>query len=125
MPKSLSSELPNPDYVKQNYQALLKKASEVSVEVSELQANCVEQETCDQQHSRLWYRMRCGQITASKLRAACCTDPCAPSKNLIMSICYTELSKFKSILHNGGVIIKSMLETNIVPSTAKITVNFK
>ncbi len=51
-------------------------------EFSELQANCVEQETRDQQHSHLWYiRMRCGRITALELRAACCTDPCAPSKS--------------------------------------------
>ncbi len=108
VPKSLSSDLPNlaklynPDYVKLDYQALLKKASEVTVEVSELQANCVEQETHDQQHSRLWYRMRCGRITASKLRAACCTDPCAPLKSLIMSICYPELSKFKSTFTQWG-----------------------
>ena len=55
-----------------------------------------------QHHSHLWYRMRSGRITASKLKAACHTDPCLPSNSLIMSICYPELSKFKSAAMQWG-----------------------
>ena len=109
VPKSLASDFPshlanlyNPDYLKLDYQSLLKKASEVTVEVTESQAKFVEQQTRSQHHSRLWYRMRSGRITATKLKAACHTDPCLPSNSLIMSICYPELSKFKSAAMQWG-----------------------
>ena len=41
-------------------------------------------------------RMSAGRITASKLKAVCCTDPTMPSVNLIMSICRPELSNFQT-----------------------------
>lgn len=109
VPKSLAPDFPSPlsnlynsDYLKLDYQSLLQKASEITIEVTESQARFVEQETRDQYQSRLWYRMRSGRITASKLKAACRTDPCLPSQSLIMSICYPELSKFKSTTTQWG-----------------------
>ncbi len=49
-----------------------------------------------QAKSHLWLRMRTGQITASKLKAVCSTDPAMPSISLIISICFPELSKFST-----------------------------
>ena len=71
-------------------------SSEVVLDVADSEAKIVEQETRNQQHSQICYRMRSGRVTASKLKAICCTDPCLPSHTLIMSISYHEVSKFSS-----------------------------
>lgn len=46
--------------------------------------------------------MPAGRITASKLKAVCCTDPSQPSPSLIVSICYPELGRFKSAAIDWG-----------------------
>ena len=56
----------------------------------------VEEKTRKQASSRLWFRMRAGRVTASKFKAACCTNPSKPSHSLIMSICHPELVKFSN-----------------------------
>ena len=65
--------------------------------MTQAQAETVEEKTRSQYHNHLWYRMRAGRITASKLKAVCHTDQAFPSESLVMSICHPELSKFKSI----------------------------
>lgn len=46
--------------------------------------------------------MRSGRITASRLKAVCSNDPAYPSMSLIMSICYPELSQFRSSATTWG-----------------------
>ena len=70
--------------------------------MTEAQAKTVEEKTRSQYHNRLWYRMRAGRITASKLKAVCHTDQAFPSESLVMSICHPELSKFKSTATTWG-----------------------
>ena len=43
-----------------------------------------------------------GRITASKFKSACCTDPAAPSKSIIMSVCYPELFQFSTAATKWG-----------------------
>ena len=43
-----------------------------------------------------------GRITASKFKSACCTDPAAPSKSIIMSECYPELFQFSTAATKWG-----------------------
>ena len=46
--------------------------------------------------------MRAGRITASRLKAACRTNPAQPSISLIMAVCHPEMSKFKTVATNWG-----------------------
>lgn len=60
---------------------------------SEQAINCV-LDTKDQYLSKLWFRLRCGRITASKMKSVCKTKVDSPSKSVINDICY--LNKFSS-----------------------------
>ena len=103
IPSSLAADLPlcltdiyNTEHLKKPFSELLQTAEVTEVSVSASQAKTVEEKTRGQAKSRLWFRMRTGRITASKLKAVCCTDPAMPSISLIMSICHPELSKFST-----------------------------
>ena len=43
-----------------------------------------------------WFKLRCGRITVSRLRAVLHTNPSKPSKSLIKQICYSEAFRFSS-----------------------------
>ena len=64
--------------------------------ISEKQWKMSEMMTRDQSNCRLWFRLRAGRITASRLKSACSTDPASPSLSLIMGICHPELSRFST-----------------------------
>ena len=59
-------------------------------------ALAVEKETRKQYGCKLWFTYRAGRITASRMKAACHTDPNNPSKSLIKAICYPEAYRFVS-----------------------------
>ncbi|KAL9950729.1 hypothetical protein ACROYT_G043277 [Oculina patagonica] len=105
IPKSLNPELPeillnlfDSSLADADYPILLKKAEEVlsNITVSKKQQQLVEEKTRDQANSRLWFRMRTGQITASKFKSACQTDPSKPSHSLVMGICHPEMALFNT-----------------------------
>lgn len=104
IPASMSENLPaplgnlyNPDLLTESYSTLLQVASKYNLEkVTTSQVTAVEERTRGQAYSKLWFQMRSGRITASKLKAVCHTNPSSPSISLITSICYPELSKFKT-----------------------------
>lgn len=109
IPSSLAMGLPiclsnmlKPEYLNKPFDELLQIAAETEIVVSPSQAKAVEEQTRGQANSRLWFRMRTGQITASKLKAVCSTDPAMPSASLIMSICHPELSKFSTAATKWG-----------------------
>ncbi len=104
VPKSLDINLPicltelyKPDYLCLSYGDLLKLASAYEITMTEKEAKNVELQTRAQANSRLWFRMRAGRITTSRLENVCCTNPAQPSISLIMAICHPELAKFRSV----------------------------
>ena len=110
-PKALDEDLPiclstlyNPKYLSLNYHELLKFCEECSITVLESEARAVEKATKQQSKSKVWFSMRTGRITASRFKAASHTDPLSPSISLIKSICYPELSKFRTAATEWGCV---------------------
>ena len=62
----------------------------------------VEIYTNDQAQSKIWFQQRAGRVTASRLKAAVCTDKIQPSKSLLQAICYPESTKFTSKATSWG-----------------------
>ena len=60
------------------------------------QVKMVEEKTREQSSSKLWFQQRVGCVTASKLRNVLHTKIFNPSKSLLTSICYPELTRFHS-----------------------------
>lgn len=84
------------------YVELLNACSKVNMEISDEECKAVEVETRDQANCRLWFNLRAGRITASRLKAACHTDPAKPSKSLMKTICYPEAHKLTSATTKYG-----------------------
>lgn len=59
-------------------------------------AKNVEKLTREQVLSKEWFMYRSGRITASKMKAACHTDPANPSVSLVNSICYPMKYRFSN-----------------------------
>ena len=104
VPKSLHPDLPpvltttlfDSEKLKTNYFDLLKAAGDIEVIVTAEQCIAAERSTREQADSSVWFQMRAGRFSASKLKAVCCTDTAMPSISLILSICHPERSRFKS-----------------------------
>ena len=79
-----------------NFNELIKFCESVDISVSENQVKVAEQETRDQANSQLWFNIRSGRITTSKIKSVCSTDIALPSQSLIKPICYPDLMKFTS-----------------------------
>ena len=60
------------------------------------QSKAVEQKTKQQCGSKVWFQQRAGRITASRFKAAACTDIAQPSQSLIKAICYPKNHLFKT-----------------------------
>jgi hypothetical protein len=56
--------------------------------MTETDADMVQMATRDQSTAKLWYDYRAGRVTASNLKAVCCTDADKPSLSLIQLVCY-------------------------------------
>ena len=94
VPKSLHAELPkdlsclyDSNLLKMDFAHLLELSEEkfkTCYEVNEAQHIAVEENTRKKFSSRMWFRMRAGRVTASRLKAVCHTS-------LINSISYPEL----------------------------------
>ena len=95
-------ELYNKENLQLNYAGLLSIAKQTVISVTAEQREAVELHTREQYKARLWNRMRGGRITASKLKAVCCTNSASPSMSLIMSVCHPELSKFTTVATRWG-----------------------
>lgn len=103
IPSALSLDLPRlltdlykPSHLKMSYFELLQLSSKVVVSITDEQRKTVELNTRDQSKGKLWFRMRAGRITASKVKAVCHTDPSSPSLSLVMSICHPDTVRFKT-----------------------------
>ena len=114
VPRQPAANLPKPlttlfaeTNMKLSYIELLSTCAKVTMEISPEECKAVEVETRDQAHCRLWFSLRAGRITASRLKAACHTDPAKPSKSLIKVICYPEAHKFSSAATTYGLQMSS------------------
>ena len=109
IPNSLAPDMPmtfsdlfKPEYLSAGFADLLQIPVDVEIEVAPEQSRAVEEKTKGQAHCRLWYCMRTGRITASRLKAVCSTDPSMPSNSLVTSICHPELFKFRTAATTWG-----------------------
>ena len=111
VPKSLSRNLPVPltelfslEATSMDFVTLLNHCETIyeSLSVTQEEAATVEKETRCQASSKIWHDQRAGRITASRLKAACHTDPDQPSLSLIKSICYPHSVKFSTSATKWG-----------------------
>ena len=79
-----------------NYEDLLEKCKGICISLTMEQVALVEKHTRGQAASKLWFRYRAGRITASRMRAACHSQPLSPSKSLISAICNPSAVRFCS-----------------------------
>ena len=74
------------------YQDLVEKCSGIydDYAISCDQASLVEENTCQQVKSWIWFQQRVGRVTASKLKSAIATNVMKPSVSLIKLIYYPD-----------------------------------
>ena len=125
VPQQPTANLPKPlttlfaeTNMKLSYIELLSACAKVTMEISPEECKAVEVETRDQAHCRLWFSLRARRITASRLKAACHTDPAKPSKSLIKIICYPEAHKFSSAATKYGLRMSSLLLQKVYSTLA-------
>jgi hypothetical protein len=87
-----------------SYNDLLERCESAftSIKVTEDQAKHIESATHDQAQSTVWFRYRAGRVTASRFKAAVCTDLTQPSQSLLKTICYPESYKFSNAATRWG-----------------------
>ena len=103
LPKPLS-DLFKEEYLELSYPDLLSQCESCydGLTIGASQSAAVEKKTKQQTGSRVWFQLRAGRITASRIRAAAHTDPTQPSPSLIKSICYLESHQFKTCKTTWG-----------------------
>ena len=82
------SYLHKSDCIMMECHELLKTCEAVEITVTKEMSNAIKEETRNQANSKLWYKYRAGRITASKMKAACCTKSAYSTQNPMKSICY-------------------------------------
>ena len=105
------SQLYDPENLNLNYMELLELADNLVLSVTPDQCTVVEANTRDQSKSRLWFNMRTGRVTASRLRAVCKTDDALPSLSLIIIRNHPIL---KLVPLNGVVNMRKLLVKSIL-----------
>ena len=78
------------------YMELLHLCEDFEFDLSNDQIGAIAKATVDQYECDEWFAQRAGRITASKMKAACHTDPAFPSISLIKQICYPHWYRFSS-----------------------------
>lgn len=90
-----------------NYVEILKKCDEIvdsnMLSVTDEQCKNVEIHTRSQANSKLWFDMRAGRITASKLYSVCHTNPLQPAISVITAVCYPKRSKKTTAAMEWGI----------------------
>ena len=83
---------------------LLNKCEEVfeTYSITMDMAKQIEERTREQAQSKIWFQQRAGRVTASRLKAAVCTNISQPSQTLIKAVCYPESVYFKSDVTTWG-----------------------
>ena len=95
----------DPDAEKLSYSELVKVCENISstLTVTERQRTIVEIETRCQASSKLWFSLRAGRMTASKLKAATATNYLKPSVSLVKAICYPHEMRFSTPATRWGI----------------------
>ena len=89
------SELFRTEHLQSNYGELLKHTGEYVISITPEKAELVESKTKAQSKSPISFKMRIGQITASRSKSAAHTNCSSPSVSLIMSIYHPEMMKLQ------------------------------
>ena len=79
------------EYMDLDYIELLEKCHNTQMSITEAECRATENKTHNQAETKVWFAQRAGQITTSKLKAACTTDISKPSKSLIKPINFIQL----------------------------------
>ena len=90
------TELYDEQHEKTDFDELYQHCQSLTVDFSQREAEAAEAATREQARSDIWFRLRAGRITASKMKAVCRTDQNKPSISLIKNICYPEKFKFST-----------------------------
>ncbi|XP_062591049.1 uncharacterized protein LOC134252559 [Saccostrea cucullata] len=109
IPKALDQKFPivlndllNTDLLQAPFREIMEVCEKVQVTVTKEEADSVEKATKQQATTKLWNRFRSGRITASRMYAACHSNPASPSESLIRAICNPEISKFQTAATTWG-----------------------
>ena len=103
------SILYKPENEELTYKELLDVGEDIVFELTSEQICEIVKHTRAQHGCDLWFKHRAGRITASKMKAACHTDPASPSVSLIKQIKYAIRSKavFPLQQQSGDVTMKT------------------
>ena len=93
---SLSSSY-NPQNEELTYRELINLCEDFKLELTLEQISEIEEATKAQSKCDAWFSFRAGRVTASRMKAVCCTDPAAPSISLIKQLCYPRSFCFSSV----------------------------
>ena len=96
------NNLYKPENEELTYKELLDVGEDIVFELTSEQISEIEKHTRAQHGCDLWFKHRAGRITASKMKAACHTDPASPSISLIKQICYPKQSSFSTSATKWG-----------------------
>lgn len=120
------TELHDPAAMELEYPELLQICEDIyeSVTFSFSQAKVVEEITCSQADSKVWFQQRAGRITASKLHDVLHTDYSQPSISLIQSICYPASYKFTSVACQYGCDHEGVARKQYITEHSKMHESF-
>ena len=96
------NSLYKPENEELTYKELLDVGEDIVFELTRDQILVIEQHTRAQHGCDLWFKHRAGWITASKMKAACHTDPASPSMSLIKQVCYPKHCSFSTAATRWG-----------------------
>jgi len=96
------SSLYKPENEELTYKELLDVCENVVFDLTNEQISEIERHTRAQYGCDLWFKHRAGRITASKMKAACHTDPASPSISLIKQVCYPKQCSFSTSATRWG-----------------------
>ena len=96
------TDLCNHDTFNLEFDDLKHKCENIKVIVNEEEAQNVFKATQLQSKSKMWFRIRAGRITASRMKEVCRTNLTKSSELLIKSACYPGENKFTNAATRWG-----------------------
>ncbi|XP_065916067.1 uncharacterized protein [Dysidea avara] len=125
LPPSLCELLYKPDNEELTYTELLVVCDEVTLTITEEEANVIETHTRNQARNTAWFMQRAGRITASKMKSVCGTDVSNPAQSLISSICYPQLHKFTTRATTWGCEHEAIARISFIDMAKPLHTNFE
>ena len=121
----LIGDLYKPSYLGLDEKNLDAKCDKVKLETTTEILKELELATLKQSKCNLWFEVRTGRITASKLKNVCSTNPITPSMSLLKQICYPIQNKFTTPATEWGLKNESKALKLYEEYMKSIHINFK